>query len=190
MILWQSGLLQIGISHFNHDREFIWKARGFNSVQEMNKEIARRHNEVVAPDDDVYILGDCCLGPDLDANRELISSMNGRKYFVIGNHDTDKRVEMYKELGTVLGYAWMLKYRKYSLYLSHYPTGTTNLDEDPRLRAHVLNLYAHTHQKDNFRNDIPYFYHVGVDSHNCYPVLLDDVLEEMKQKNQECINML
>ena len=23
--------------HFGHDREFIWKARGFNSVQEMNE---------------------------------------------------------------------------------------------------------------------------------------------------------
>lgn len=48
--------------HFLHDREFIWKARGFNSVDEMNEETIRRFNEVVNPEDTVYILGDIALG--------------------------------------------------------------------------------------------------------------------------------
>jgi hypothetical protein len=30
-------------------------------------------------------------------------------------------------------------------------------------------------------------YHVGVDSHNCYPVNLDDIIEEMKAKVKECL---
>ena len=46
----------------SHDREFIWKARGFNSVDEMNEETIRRFNEVVNPEDTVYILGDIALG--------------------------------------------------------------------------------------------------------------------------------
>ena len=35
----------------SHDKEFIWGARGFNSVDEMNIEIVKRWNSVVAPED-------------------------------------------------------------------------------------------------------------------------------------------
>lgn len=50
----------------------------------------------------------------------------------------------------------------------------------------TLNLYGHTHQTTNFYEDRPYMYHVGVDSHNGYPVLLDDIIEQMKIKVEEC----
>ena len=44
--------------HFNHDKEFVWKARGFESVHEMNQAIIERHNSKVEDEDDVYVLGD------------------------------------------------------------------------------------------------------------------------------------
>ena len=44
--------------HLNHSQPFIWQARGFNSVEEMNSELIRRHNKLVTADDDVYVLGD------------------------------------------------------------------------------------------------------------------------------------
>ena len=30
-------------------------------------------------------------------------------------------------------------------------------------------------------------YHVGVDSHNCYPVLLDTIIEDINQQAKECL---
>ena len=33
-----------------------------------------------------------------------------------------------------------------------------------------------------FYNNITQIYHVGIDSHNNYPVLLDDIIEEIKTK--------
>ena len=48
--------------HFGHDREFIWKARGFASIEDMNEYIITAHNTMVNPDDDVYVLGDLMLG--------------------------------------------------------------------------------------------------------------------------------
>ena len=73
--------------------------------------------------------------------------------------------------------------------MSHYPTMTANLEKET-LKACLINLYGHTHQKSNFYNDIPYMYHVGVDSHDCRPVLLDDAIEEMKAKARECFDQL
>lgn len=193
-MLWdKSGLLQICISYLNHNREFVYKVRGFDSIWDMNRAIVDRWNEVVAPDDDVYVLGDLCLGGAgaLQDNKHLIQSLKGNIHIVRGNHDTDARIEMYNECWNVVEIenAIYLKYKGYNFYMSHYPTMTANLEKES-LKACTINLYAHTHQKSNFYNDIPYMYHVGVDSHDCRPVLLDDAIEEMKAKAKECFEQL
>ena len=169
--------------HFSHDRDFVWKARGFNSIAEMNNEIVKRHNSVVAEDDDVYVLGDLMLS-DLEEGLRCISQLKGRLHLVRGNHDTDRKLEMYQTLPNFVefcGWATMIKYRKYHFYLSHYPTMTPNTGEE-HLRQIVINLFGHTHQQTNFYNNIPQVYHVGIDSHNGYPVLLDDIIEEIREK--------
>ena len=48
--------------HFGHDREFIWKARGYSSIEEMNEDYVEKWNSVISDEDDVYILGDLMLG--------------------------------------------------------------------------------------------------------------------------------
>ena len=177
-------------THFGHDREFIWKVRGFNSVQEMNEIIIQRWNENVSAEDDVYILGDVILG-DSD-NIEYVKRLNGKIHIVLGNHDTSKREEMYRNLSNVVEVAEVgirLKYKKHHFVLTHYPMMTGNLEKES-LKQMSLNLYGHTHQTSNFYNDMPFMYHVGVDSHNCCPVLLDDIIEEMYAKVKECVAFL
>lgn len=176
--------------HFGHDREFVWKARGFNSVEEMNEYIINAHNAVIQPEDEVYVLGDLMLG-DSEKGIECIKRMNGKLHVVRGNHDTDARWKMYAELSNVVeqSNAIILKYNKHHFYMSHYPTLTGNLEKES-LKQMTLNLYGHTHQTSNFYMDMPYMYHVGVDSHNCAPVLLDDIIEEMYAKVKECKEFL
>lgn len=178
--------------HFNHDREFVWKVRGFDSVQEMNETIVKNWNSIVSPNDDVYVLGDLCLGGGtpsiLLANKKLIESLNGKLHIIRGNHDTNPRVIMYSQCANVVDevkWADMLNYKGYHFYLSHFPTLTGNLEKES-LKKCTCNLFGHTHQTTNFHLDMPYLYHVGVDSHNCYPVSLDDIIQEMNNKVQEC----
>lgn len=176
--------------HFGHDREFIWKPRGFSSVEEMNKTILNKHNAIVGPEDDVYVLGDLMLG-NSTTGLEYIKSMNGKLHIVYGNHDTNNRKLAYAILPNVVECANVitLKFNKHHFYLSHYPTLTGNLERES-LKQMTLNLYGHTHQKGNFYMDMPYMYHVGVDSHDCAPCLIDDVLEEMYAKVRECKEFL
>ena len=181
--------------HFNHDREFIWKARGFNSVDEMNEAIISSHNSVITDEDDVYILGDICLGggvPGITAkNQALIERLNGRIHIILGNHDTPARQEMYMMCKNVVNvkYADMIHYRGYHFYLSHFPTLTANLEKES-LKQCTINLFGHTHSMDPFYNDMPFMYNVAVDAHNCRPVLLDDAIEHMKLKVKECKEQL
>lgn len=173
--------------HFNHDRAFIYSPRGFPNVEEMNEAIVERFNSIVKPDDDLYVLGDLCLGPDIEANRVLLSRLNGLLHVTWGNHDTARRKQLYAELPNFVEARMVipLKYRGYNFYLSHYPTITGNLNEK-FLKQMTLNLYGHTHQDTNFYEDRPYMYHVGVDSHNCYPIAIDQVIDDMKEKIKEC----
>ena len=115
---------------------------------------------------------------------ECLKRLNGEKSFIRGNHDTKARLKLQQ-----VDIATILKYKGYHFYMSHFPTLTGNLD-DRGLKHMTLNLFGHTHQKENFYEDRPYMYHVGVDSHDCYPVSLDQIIEDMKQKVKECEEML
>lgn len=176
--------------HFCHDREFLYKPRGFDNVYDMNKTIVQNWNSIVQPEDDVYLLGDIMLN-DNELGRKLLCDLKGNIHIVIGNHDTDARVEIYNNCWNVveIAYALRLKYRKHTFFLSHFPCMTANLEKES-LRQCTCNLYGHTHQKTNFYQDIPFMYHVGVDSHNCTPVSMDQVLLDMYAKADECKKQL
>lgn len=181
--------------HFNHNRGFIYQARGFPDVESMNEAIIQRHNSIVKPDDIVYVLGDLCLGGGTDEmlqkNKELIERLNGRIGIIRGNHDSDNRYEMYLSCKNVeaVHAAQYLNYKGYHFYLSHYPTLTGNFEKES-LKQCVINLYGHTHQKNKFYQDIPFVYNVGVDAHDCYPVNIDTIICEMNAKYKECLNEL
>ena len=172
--------------HFNHDRQFIWGPRGFSNVYEMNNTIIKNWNEVVDVDDDVYVLGDLMLG-DNWAGRKCLTNLKGKIHIILGNHDTATRQEIYKELHNVVEvcYATQIKIDGWNFYLSHYPAMTCNLEKDFGKHC-LLNLYGHTHQKDNFYNGLPFCYHVGLDSHNNKLVSFEQVIEDITKEVKDC----
>ena len=174
--------------HFGHDRGFLYEPRGFDSVYDHDEGIIENWNNVVSPDDDVYVLGDLMLN-DNAHGVECIKRLKGPIHIIYGNHDTDARKKFYDELGVVHGWADVIKYRKYNFYLSHFPTMTGNLEAES-LHQCMINLFGHTHQQFNFYQDMPFMYHVGCDSHNNTPVLLDDIIDDIKNKVKECKEML
>lgn len=174
-----------------HDRGFIYLPRGFKSVDEMNKTLISNINSIVTNEDDLYILGDICLGGPEANVFEYVEQLNGKIHIILGNHDTDRRIEQYKQCNNVVEVveAKRLKYGKYHFFLCHYPTFTGSLEKDS-IEKCLINLHGHTHFKDKFYQDIPFLYNVGVDSHNNIPVSIDEILSDIKQKVQECIQEL
>ena len=178
-------------AHFGHNREFLWGPRGFASSKEHDEAIIANWNSVVGPDDIIYHLGDLILG-DNEWGCECVKRLNGRIRLIRGNHDSDRRWnEVYPTLPNVelVGLAELIHYRKYHFYLSHFPTLTGNLEKES-LHQMTLNLFGHTHQQGWFFEDRPYMYNVGLDANNNTPVLLDDIIDRMKAKVQECISYL
>ena len=168
--------------HLNHNKDFIYKARGFNTVEEMNFELIKRYNQIVSPEDTVYILGDCILGEV--ENVAMLAALNGHKILIAGNHDTDNRIAAYDKarIFECSRLATRFRYRGYSFYLSHYPTLTANYD-DKNLKHMTINLCGHMHTTDPFyhiRMGIM-SYHVEVDAHNLQPISLDDIIKNIKE---------
>lgn len=174
-------------THFCHQPEFLWGPRGFSNVEEMNEAIIERWNKVVRPDDIVYHLGDTMLN-DNEKGIECMQRLNGEIFLIWGNHDTDTRKNLIFEKCRFMSGGWhacVIKYGKLSLYLSHYPTLTANFD-DKHFNQHVINLHGHTHQQKNWLDpNNPFMYHVGMDSHNCTPVHIDEVITDIRQRWSE-----
>lgn len=176
--------------HFGHEREFIYKARGFDSIYDMNEEYVKRWNETVDNEDDVYILGDVILGAA--SNIDYVKRLNGKLHIVLGNHDTANRERMYKELPNVVEVAEVgirFKYGKYHFVLTHYPMLTGNLERES-LKQMTCNIYGHTHQKSKFYEDRPYMYCVCADANGGYPEEIEEIILEMNRKVQECLEFL
>ena len=169
--------------HLGHSKDFIYGARGFESVEDMNTEIIRRWNRVVGEEDDVFVLGDLVMG-SLE-NVQLLEELNGRIHIVRGNHDVDSRWNFYQKLPNVVEVAnsFYFSYDGYKFYLSHYPTITTRADVGKPLKKCLVNLCGHTHTKDPFEDwGIGMIYHCEVDAHDCAPVRLEDIIADLKQK--------
>lgn len=176
-------------THFGHDKEFVWKVRGFESCEEMNEALVERWNERVKDGDSVYHLGDVMLGEP--TNLQYLGRLNGRIYIVLGNHDTNNRINLYNSLPNVISTKWAIrqKINGYHFYMSHFPAITSNLEKES-LKQCLINLYGHTHQKTNFYLEYPFMYHVGVDSHNCEPISIEQIIYDLEMKAKECKSYL
>ena len=170
--------------HFCHTQEFLYKPRGFDSVEEMNEAIVERWNSVVAPGDIVFILGDLMLN-DNEKALTYIKRLNGDLAVIWGNHDSEARQQLLYEKCPaimIMGYAHQFKHHKLTCYLSHYPTLTANYD-DKHFSQHVINFHGHTHQQTNWLNPAnPFTYHVGLDSHNCTPVNIEEAISDIRNR--------
>ena len=166
--------------HFMHNRPFIYEPRGFSSVHEMNETIIKNFNEVMDWTDTLYILGDCFLN-DNEEGMRLMRRVPGKVHIIWGNHCTSTRQTLMEQEFICHGYATVIKLNGYSFYLSHYPTITSNYDVDKPLKRRTINLCGHTHTKDKFLDmNKGLIYHVELDAHNNYPVLIDDIIEDIK----------
>lgn len=168
--------------HFNHNKDFIYQARGFSSIQEHDEALISRWNETVSDEDEVYILGDVGMGKDKDYVCDCINRLNGAKYLVAGNHDSysfQKKLEDLTDV-EILGYAFPLVYKKKTFFLCHYPTRCSFDVRTPR----TISLCGHTHSKDMWSDWDMFAFHCEVDAHDMRPVALDEVMRLIREKQK------
>lgn len=173
-----SNIWIISDTHFNHNKEFVYKDRGFNSIEEMNEYIIYSWNYLVKSEDTVYHLGDVIMG-DLDAGLPLVKSLNGHIKLALGNHDTPQRVAAFSEFFDEIQLGYRLKVGKKILYLSHYPMLTGNFDN-----SKTYSIHGHTHSKDKFNSEYELMFNVCCDAINCMPLPLTLAVDMINQNQK------
>ncbi|WP_242148354.1 metallophosphoesterase family protein [Sphingomonas sp. BAUL-RG-20F-R05-02] len=151
-------------THFGDHRTInIWK-RPFANTAEMDALILERWNATVAPDDEVWHLGDVARRPADVAG--WLARLNGRKHLLRGNNDPDATL-------AAVGWASVGDYAEIELggrklVLCHYPFRSWNGQH-----RGSLNLHGHSHGR---LKPMPRQYDVGVDVYEYTPATLAAVL--------------
>jgi calcineurin-like phosphoesterase family protein len=143
----------------------------------MDKIIIRNYNELVAPEDDVYITGDFSIKTQQHKGylEGICRKLNGRKHLIGGNHDVDR----------FLFYAGD---RGIGFFAFHYPIHIVDefvLCHDPSLsQADRTRPFIGGHIHDLFLKQ-KNFLNVGVDMWDFKPVSIDQVRECFKDDLDE-----
>ena len=165
--------------HIGHNKKFVYERRGFQSIEEHNQALIKNIKSRVGENDDFYILGDLTLG-DLDAAAAWLRQIPGHVHVILGNHDTDRRVEFYESLGWDVQFATVIRWGKQRFYLSHYPTNTANEGED-KISLATLSIYGHTHQDWCWTTENPFAFCVCPECNNNCPISAEEIIEIVKK---------
>lgn len=165
--------------HFNHQNILKYEpvSRPFETVEEMNEVLIKNWNDRVHSKDTVYVLGDLSMG-SYDKIAPLIKRLNGKIILVRGNHDTPKRIEVYKSLGIEVQDIAYIRYKGRFFILCHFPIASEEfMDMVVRDNSEVVNLYGHIHHNapKGYHKGT---YHVGVDTNDLAPVSIHQIWSE------------
>lgn len=165
-------------THFRHSNIIEYCNRPFDSIENMNEAFIQRWNEKVDPGEHVFHLGDFGFGTK-DELLEIKNKLNGKIFFIKGNHDKDtKKIQnkfeifcQYHELN-VKGYFESIEKE---LVLFHYPIEKWN-------KCHYGSIHLHGHQHSEHKLTGENRVDVGVDSWNYAPVSLFEIIELCESK--------
>lgn len=130
--------------HFGHQNIMnfcpVSRTRFRNNVDYMNEAMVKEWNDLIAPDDLVYILGDVAFLPAQKA-AETVNRLNGTKILVEGNHDrkalndpTFRR--SFKEVHKYLD----INYNGTKVVMFHYP-----ICEWDQMHRGAVHFHGHLH---------------------------------------------
>ena len=128
--------------------------------------MVRMWNEIVAPHDRVYHLGDVVI------NRRclpILDRLNGKKVLIRGNHDIFRLEDYTPYFEDIRGYKVLSKER---IIMSHIPVHPSQLE---RWKANV-----HGHLHSNVLDD-PRYINVCVEQTEFKPILLDEILDRVSK---------
>ena len=151
--------------------------RPFADAAEGDEEMIRRCNEIVRPQDHLYILGDISMKRYGIAK---VGRMNGHKRLVFGNHDIYKPSDYLPYFEKFCG-SRVLD----GLLLTHYPVHPSNLPT-VGTKKHWINCHGHIHRSMGpdryFEVYGPRYYNVSCEMTDYRPVELGELKERIARQ--------
>lgn len=131
--------LYISDCHFGHGNVIRVDGRPFADTETMDKLMVKLWNDNVAPQDDVYILGDMFWHTAKGATK-ILRQLNGNLHIIKGNHDDWFNAENKRLVNEIQDYK-EVKDGDYKVILSHYPIILNRAHRQPNF----VHLFGHVH---------------------------------------------
>jgi calcineurin-like phosphoesterase family protein len=75
-------------THFNHNKEFVYAARGYENPQVMTEDMIETINSVVGPEGILLHLGDFCLNTTTEQYHDILRKLKIKELWMLwGNHN-------------------------------------------------------------------------------------------------------
>lgn len=150
-------------THFGEDSIIRYENRPFVSTQAMDEALTVNWNNVVGPEDEVYVLGDFCA---VGLEEQILSRLNGVKYLVKGNHDTGNN-EYYRQAGFREVYDYPVIIEGFWI-LSHEPLYVNS-------NMPYANVFGHVHNSPLFKDYSSQHFCVSVERIGYSPIGFDEI---------------
>ncbi|WP_159884645.1 metallophosphoesterase [Paenibacillus puerhi] len=149
--------------HFGHSGIIDFESRPFADSLEMNETMIGKWNEVVAPEDRVFHLGDFSF-LNLEKTKAIVSRLHGYKTLVLGNHDRGRPRSWWLEAGFDEVSEYPLVYGGF-FFLSHEPM---------YMNKHMpyVNIHGHIHGQKYEGNQ---YVNVSVEQWDYLPVSFEAI---------------
>lgn len=183
--------------HLGHENIIKYSRHQFENIAQMNETIIRNINEVVAEDDELWILGDFSYKCDKRSSIAFCHRIKCKNvHLVVGNHDHEYTKE--DCVFDTITRCHVLKTEYGEVILCHYP-----FMEWEHSHRGSIHLHGHIHSTGEYNrsnlskkyNDrFPDGHHsrnldlrlriydVGVDANNFYPISLEEIASLMGLK--------
>lgn len=158
----------IADTHFSDSAILRYENRPFGSVEEMNETIIANWNKTVSDTDEVYLLGDLGGGERIV---DILSALNGTKYLVKGNHDTQSNAD-YRDAGFAEVYDKPVILENFWI-LSHEPLYVCE-------NMPYANIFGHVHNSPLYKDFSRQHYCVSVERIGYTPVAFEEIIERVK----------
>jgi calcineurin-like phosphoesterase family protein len=172
--------------HLGHKLILDYCNRPFKTLDEMNKQIIKRHNERVNPEDTVFHIGDFCFKSANDRGNGQnikydywLSQLNGNIILLQGNHDLHNSVKT--KIQSII-----IKIGKEYIELIHDPehvSGRTNI----ALVGHVHNNWLI--KRIRIGNSFTDCVNTGCDAWDFYPTTWEEIMKRyykwLRENNYE-----
>lgn len=167
----ESGVFVTADLHFSDINIIKYENRPFASADDMNKAIIENWNAVVKADDKIFVLGDVSFDIE-EKTKEFISKLNGHKVLIMGNHDCDKDVNFWLNMGFNEVSRYSIVYEDFAI-MSHEPPTYFN-DASP-----YIYIYGHVHSTDAYKTITKQSACVSLERWDYAPVQINALFAEM-----------
>lgn len=160
--------------HFGHKNIMsfcpVTRARFNNDVEYMNEAMIKEWNEIVNPEDTVYILGDVAFMPASKAAL-VVKRLNGTKILIEGNHDKKALKDpMFNKCFAEIHKYLEVNYDGTKVCMFHYPVAEWNQMHRGSVHFHG-HLHGNTSGLEGFRA-----IDVGMDSTGWIVLEMEDAI--------------